>query len=208
MYPYTTILSFSLLLLICAENNYIQLIINKLNSPFFDFTFKYATTLAEGLSIAAVIILTLFIRFRWTAIVSFALILNVTIVYALKKLVFPDVERPSIFFSQLTDWHTVEGVHLHTHMSFPSGHTSAAFAMFFGLAICLKNKKLGALLFVLSLMVGYSRMYLSQHYLIDVVAGSVIGIIIALFSYILIQKSDRINQISWIDKSLSQLLSK
>ena len=208
VYPYVTLLAFSIIVLLFMEKNSIQLLINKLNNTAFDFVFKYATMLVEGLSISAVIILTLFIRYRWAAVVSFALILSTIVVYTLKKLIFFNVERPSVFFSQLSDWHTVNGVHLHTHQSFPSGHTAAAFALFFGLAICLKNKKLGVLLFVLGFAVAYSRMYLSQHYLRDVVIGSVIGIIITLFSYFLIQKSNRINQISWIDKSLLQLLSK
>jgi len=208
LYPYVTLASFSSVLLLFMGKNDIHLIINKLNNPFFDWIFKYATTLAEGVGIGAVLLLTLFLRLRWTIIVSSALMCNTVIIYILKKMVFSDVARPKVFFSQLTSWHTVDGIHLHSHMSFPSGHTAAAFTLFFGLAICLKNKKFGLPLFIVSFMVGYSRMYLSQHYLRDVIAGSVVGIIIAILAYYAVKKSNRLNQTSWIDKSLPQVLSK
>ncbi len=208
LYPYVTLLSFSSVLLLMVKKNDIQYAINKLNNPLFDGIFKYATTLAEGLSIAAVIILTLCIRIRWTFVVVLALLYNTVIVFFLKNFVFKEVARPKVFFSQVPSWHTIEGVKLHANMSFPSGHTAAAFCMFFALAITLRNKKLGFIFFILSFMVGYSRMYLSQHYLRDVVVGSVIGITMAILAYITTQNTKQINHISWLDKSLPQLLSK
>jgi membrane-associated phospholipid phosphatase len=208
IYPYISLLTFSIVILLFLEKTDIQLAINRLHNPFFDWVFKYSTTLAEGVSIVLLLILTLIIRYRWTIVFSFALVANSIVVYLLKKLLFSDTERPMVFFSQLSDWHAVNGVHLHTNMSFPSGHTAAAFTMFFSLAICLKNKALGLLFFIASFMVGYSRMYLSQHYLRDVVVGSIIGIIISILSYYFVQNSNKLNQLSWIDKSLSQLLSK
>jgi membrane-associated phospholipid phosphatase len=208
IYPYISLLTSSIVILMFVEKTDIQLVINRLHNPFFDWVFKYSTTLAEGISIALLLILTLIIRYRWTILFSVALVANTIVVYLLKKLLFSDTERPMVFFSQLSDWHTVNGVHLHTNMSFPSGHTAAAFTMFFSLAICVKNKTLGLLFFIASFMVGYSRMYLSQHYLRDVVVGSIIGIIISILSYYFVQNSNKLNQLSWIDKSLSQLLSK
>ena len=208
IYPYISLLTSSIVILMFVEKTDIQLVVNGLHNPFFDWVFKYSTTLAEGISIALLLILTLIIRYRWTILFSVALVANTIVVYLLKKLLFSDTERPMVFFSQLSDWHTVNGVHLHTNMSFPSGHTAAAFTMFFSLAICVKNKTLGLLFFIASFMVGYSRMYLSQHYLRDVVVGSIIGIIISILSYYFVQNSNKLNQLSWIDKSLSQLLSK
>ena len=208
IYPYISLLTSSIVILMFVEKTDIQLVINRLHNPFFDWVFKYSTTLAEGISIALLLILTLIISYRLTILFSVALVANTIVVYLLKKLLFSDTERPMVFFSQLSDWHTVNGVHLHTNMSFPSGHTAAAFTMFFSLAICVKNKTLGLLFFIASFMVGYSRMYLSQHYLRDVVVGSIIGIIISILSYYFVQNSNKLNQLSWIDKSLSQLLSK
>jgi membrane-associated phospholipid phosphatase len=97
----------------------------------------------------------------------------------LKRFVFSDALRPSAFMVD-SDLHFVEGVQLHAHHSFPSGHTTAAFA-FFGFAalfLSRRNPLLQVTFAVSAALVGYSRMYLSQHFLEDVVVGMAIGTII------------------------------
>ena len=60
--------------------------------------------------------------------------------------------------------------------SFPSGHTTAAFAFFCALSILArKHPLLQSLFFLLAAGVAYSRMYLSQHFLADVLAGSLLA---------------------------------
>jgi membrane-associated phospholipid phosphatase len=44
-----------------------------------------------------------------------------------------------------------------------------------------KNKGWGVLALLVALSVGYSRMYLSEHFFEDVMAGSVIGVIVTVF---------------------------
>jgi len=73
------------------------------------------------------------------------------------------------------DIHYVPGVKNWLYDSFPSGHTTVAFAFFFALALCTRHRKMSALYFVCALVLGYSRIYLSQHFLKDVFFGSVIG---------------------------------
>ena len=58
--------------------------------------------------------------------------------------------------------------------SFPSGHTAAAFA--FSTAIFCENKKCGAAAYAFSVLMGYSRLYLTVHYPSDVFVGAVLGI--------------------------------
>ena len=101
IYPYISLLTFSIVILLFLEKTDIQLVINRLHNPFFDWVFKYSTTLAEGVSIVLLLILTLIIRYRWTIVFSFALVANSIVVYLLKKLLFSDTERPMVFFSQL-----------------------------------------------------------------------------------------------------------
>jgi membrane-associated phospholipid phosphatase len=59
--------------------------------------------------------------------------------------------------------------------SFPSGHTSAAFASATSLTIAYPKWYVAVPAFTWAASVGYSRMYLGVHYPSDVLAGAVIG---------------------------------
>jgi len=63
--------------------------------------------------------------------------------------------------------------------SFPSGHTLEAFAMATALAMLFRNRKIGIPAIIWAIMVGYSRMALGVHYPTDVLAGAVLGILLA-----------------------------
>ncbi len=76
--------------------------------------------------------------------------------------------------------------------SFPSGHTSTSIGAGFALLLgCFKNKKhlaVGIPAFILSLLIGFSRIYVHVHYPTDVIAGVVVGLIGGLIAYLLIVK--------------------
>ena len=95
----------------------------------------------------------------------------------------------------------VEGVHLHHYHSFPSGHTTAAFALFMTLCLLTDKKPLHFIYFILAALGGYSRIYLSQHFAIDVFAGSIIGVTGALLAGYLVNKI----QANWANQSLRTL---
>ena len=63
--------------------------------------------------------------------------------------------------------------------SFPSGHTASAFAMVTVISNYFRKKYICALSLLFAMTVGYSRIYLANHFLIDVLGGAVIGIVSA-----------------------------
>jgi membrane-associated phospholipid phosphatase len=63
--------------------------------------------------------------------------------------------------------------------SFPSGHATAIFSVIWVLQAQLKQSWAKALLFTFACLVALSRVALWKHYLADVVAGAVLGILCA-----------------------------
>jgi membrane-associated phospholipid phosphatase len=102
--------------------------------------------------------------------------------------VFPNELRPLSLEIENVIIHKIERVPLHRMHSLPSGHTSTAFTMALLLANIMKRKFFVFLLPVIAFLVGYSRVYLGQHFVTDVCAGMFIGIVSAYLS-LLIYKS-------------------
>lgn len=85
-------------------------------------------------------------------------------------------------------FHQVPGISIHSNHSFPSGHTLAAFASL-SLAGFFSGKWWAQFLFmILAVLSGYSRIYVSQHYITDVYVGAILGFLIVLITYIIINK--------------------
>lgn len=72
--------------------------------------------------------------------------------------------------------------------SFPSGHTTLAFATATSVALQYKKWYVVVPAYVWAASVGYSRMYLGKHYPSDVLAGAAIGIGAGYFSHWLTKK--------------------
>jgi membrane-associated phospholipid phosphatase len=76
--------------------------------------------------------------------------------------------RPKLYFEPGTYLNFIDGVSKSGYSSFPSGHTATAFAIATVLVLTMKNKNWQLLILSAAVLVGYSRVYLAQHFLIDV----------------------------------------
>ena len=84
----------------------------------------------------------------------------------------PYADESSIYYSL---W-MLMGQHIESDMSFPSGHTNAAFAAMVPLFI-LGDKRVSWLALVFGLLMGLSRVYLVVHFPSDVLGGLITGTI-------------------------------
>ena len=184
-----------------------HLLVNQWNSPAADIFFKYFTHLGDGAIFAVVIVVLAFVKFRWALYELFAALMTLLFVFITKQIMFKGMPRPTKYFENTEVLHLVEGVKMHAMNSFPSGHTITAFAIFMILVLIVKNNYLKTLFVVMAILAGWSRVYLSQHFLGDVLSGALIGTLIAAFSCSIVDNLS-IFKTPWIDKNLLQLFSK
>lgn len=72
--------------------------------------------------------------------------------------------------------------------SFPSGHTASIFALATVIANYFKNNFMSLAVLIMSVVVGYSRIYLAHHFLIDTCFGAFIGLAFGTLSSIWVLK--------------------
>ena len=152
--------------------------INGHNTPFFDQFFRPFTNVGDGLFYVLITFGLLFVRFRW-ALVSFVCFAVTSLAAQIgKQLIFTGHPRPFRYFAENPGFpplHVVEGVVAGTLKSFPSGHSTSAFSVFLLLTLIVKDKRWGYAFALLAALTAYSRVYLAQHFVEDVYAGSVLG---------------------------------
>lgn len=95
--------------------------------------------------------------------------------------------RPKLYFEPGTYLNFIDGVTLSGSSSFPSGHTATAFAIATVLVLMMKNKNGQLLILMAAALVGYSRIYLAQHFLLDVIAGALLGTVSGILAFYLAQ---------------------
>ena len=117
---------------------------------------------------------------------AFTIIGSASLMYLVKNIV--QRARPEHFLIEASGY------------SFPSGHATLATAISFSIYLIFKNKiewKKGLLLssFIVTFLISFSRVYLSVHYLSDVLAGIGLGLswvsLLSIFYEILKNKNDK-----------------
>ena len=158
------------------------------HTSFLDAVIPAFTNLVDWLPYL-VILLLLFYRAGWATFLASNLLLSTLIVQPIKHIVC--APRPLTWFAENmpdVSLPLVEGVKMNYWLSFPSGHTTTFFVLFFSLSIilCAENIKgkniLSFLCFLCASFGAYTRIYLSQHFALDVF----VGILIAIFSTLIL----------------------
>ncbi len=175
--------------------------LNSYHKPYLDLSFKYITHIGNGLVPIAAFHLLLLVRYSWALGLGISSLVMGIIVQTLKRSVFAGDHRPAMFFADGGLPH-IDGVDLMLHHSFPSGHSATGFVLCLMLAFFIKKKWATYFLIVLALLIAFSRVYISQHFIQDTVVGSWIGLIIALLGYVFIVHQAEENPDSKLNKRL------
>lgn len=194
--PYLLILIICLVIKLTFTREEIFFTVNRYNYSFADLIAPYITDLGNGWTAVVIAALATLFSYRKAFIIATAY--GVTSIFAqIVKHIF-DAPRPKLYFKdQLNRIHFAKGVEVFSLHSFPSGHTVTAFSLAVLFTYWSRNKALGPVFLLSAIVVGYSRMYLSEHFFEDVVAGSVIGLVVTIIWLYWIDNSKFIQKPGW-----------
>ncbi len=71
-------------------------------------------------------------------------------------------------------------IYCETSFAFPSGHAATVFAVFTSLILFVKRKKF-LLVYIIPILISYSRFVLGVHTIWDILGGAVLGFIVSVF---------------------------
>jgi membrane-associated phospholipid phosphatase len=172
---------------------------------FLDIFFSILSFLGNGYFAVALIIL--FIANNRTIQFGIQILFSFVLSGCLAQLIKNIVEkpRPKEFFTDSNWQHVLLDAHAGFN-SFPSGHTTTVFALATMLCVLNKSKHTQILIFLIAVLVGYSRIYLGHHFLEDVIAGAVLGTLTSCCTLLLFElntnqkryKIQHKNKLDWL----------
>ena len=182
------------LALIYIPKDQLHLLLCNRHTPARDIFYRYYTHVAEWFPYVVCFAVLLFGRIGDGVFASAAMLLSALFTQIVKHIVV--APRPLTWFSEhfpSIQLPLVDGVKMNLWYSFPSGHTTSFFALAFVASILITSKLSGSsrsssclvqlVLVLLATLGGYSRIYLSQHFALDVFAGALVGTLITLICY-------------------------
>jgi len=165
-----------------------HILVNQYQPQSIDVFFVWITRLGEGWGLAAGFIFLLFYHRKSLLFYLSSWAFSVLTVQILKKGFFSEIPRPASVFSEDGPIRFVEGVSYRHWESFPSGHTADAFSVCFALALIMGNKYHSGWWFVPACIIAFSRVYLSQHFFQDILAGAFISVFCTSLCFLIWQK--------------------
>jgi membrane-associated phospholipid phosphatase len=111
------------------------------------------------------------------AIILYSFAFSTLLTQVPKQVFFPTITRPIASGIDPQLIHTVKGVSMHQLNSFPSGHTATAFSIFLLTIYLFDNKKMILIGLLYAMLCAYSRVYLGQHFPLDLGGGIIVAIL-------------------------------
>ena len=156
---------------------------NERYTPITNLFFKYITDFGDGLFSLAVCTLLLFVRYYWAWLVFLSYGISSILAQFLKRAIFSDSPRPKSYFGADHPIQFVDGIEIFSYNSFPSGHSTSAFALACILSLIFPSRWVTVGLSFLAISAGISRIYLAQHFVEDTCVGALLGTLTATLVY-------------------------
>ena len=169
------ILGASLIPQLILSQGELFLAINSQNSIVLDEFFYWLTYLGDGISFIVIIVLLVFYSYSNALNGLIIFLASSLVAQLLKNLFFSDHFRPFKVLSGDNIIHIPDGVTPLLNNSFPSGHTVTAFSIATFLVLISSNSKVWLPLLMSAWLIGFSRIYLTHHFPVDVWAGALLG---------------------------------
>jgi membrane-associated phospholipid phosphatase len=170
----------------------LHLLINGYHHPFFDAFFKYFSKFGPIFFILTVLLYVIKNKnYKAFFLLISSYVFNFLIATIVKKLFFIHVHRPTYYFSHKEiDLHLIDGVMSQIPFTFPSGHAAESFMLMLFICMMFKQKSIQFFAVFIAILMAFSRVYLSKHFLIDTVGGSFLGVFVIVFMYYFYQNKN------------------
>ncbi|MEO9482225.1 MAG: phosphatase PAP2 family protein [Ekhidna sp.] len=186
--PYLCLFTLAMTFFFYQSHGKFVLWLNSLHNPIWNFFFKYWTHTGDVIFFTIITVGLIFWKRRFGIVLAAIGISVAAISLFFKHVLFPEAQRPIIYFRGYEVLDFVDGVSILSQYSFPSGHSMAVFALATFIALMMQHSNYSMILLVAAVLTAISRVYLVQHFLIDIMAGSLIGIFTAITFYMGFEK--------------------
>ena len=159
------------------------LAIQQIRSGFLDIFMRILSTLGDG-GIFWILCGIVLFAYPRTRKVGITVILSMSLSFILGNLILKTIINRSRPYEVMTE--LIPLVRKPHDSSFPSGHTLNSFTS--SVAILCHNRKWGIPAVILAFGIGFSRMYNLVHFPTDVLAGMILGTIVAITVYFFLKK--------------------
>lgn len=202
LFPFSCLMAVGGSIALLFKKGQVVIWLDHIHRPWLDQLVIGLSNLGDGIWVPIFCVVLCFFRYKYAVVLAVIGLLQLVIVAFLKQIVFHGSPRPLVYLDAGSLNNLVEGIRIHHLNSFPSGHTVTAFSICLLLALLINRKSAAVGLALLAFLIGLSRVYLAQHFLVDVLAGALLGTLLSGSCYALALRSTKF----WLHPSLNHSL--
>lgn len=162
---------------------FFNLLVNEhIASDLLDPFFIVYSQVFEGWCVVIIALILIFVSKKKLLMFVVAGLLCSAITLLLKDIIIGNTPRPTKFLPLDSFKHLLADISIYEKQySFPSGHSTLAFSLMALFSASARKNIWCVIFFFVALFAAFSRIYLLQHFFVDIYAGACIGTAISVF---------------------------